>query len=656
MSNTFWDELFFLLSIDIDSPISKKLMELANERQVLPGEVITQQFHPAGYLYFVVEGRVKLSVKLEGELGEFDLGTLDERFFPLGWSGLSQPHRYATTASAAISSHLIFWSINELEALFVSLPNVAERLYAFMLNKVIGLCEQTRNQLQFLPERLEASNRDEYSPQSSKSLTESDIKTILSQSLFFEPFSLTRKLALASAAISHQISKGKTLCQQGDIGDDGLYILAKGEMIASFNRSGDDIFLRSYNTPGQILFHPALTINQAHNETLIARNDTLILRIALRDLETISEIYSDFFMMLIKRLLWLVGARLKNTRAHVLAQRYEEERTAIAHLLNEYSPKLAIDSDLYKIPHLLANRMTHQETFTYLDKLQENGSKLERILSGVFLDLLGDVRREANFYRALYSVYDSVVNAPKSMKVEEVRYNSIKHFQTAFEETRYVIKGRENLPNTAGNIFILNHLISHPYNTLPNGFELALDTHFVSAMILEPKYGDGGVRVVRKGRAAEYGHHFYYDRLSHIYVYTDESDAVHFSKNSYIQQRELFYQTAEGYLREGKNLVICPEGTSRWSNMSPDVFKAGAFRLAAKITPEPWIIPIAVVNFDKRVKKNALAAVIEKPFKISDVTDPNDRASLSEFLNNYRHTFRSYIQHAETVAKQAMLN
>ena len=77
--------------------------------------------------------------------------------------------------------------------------------------------------------------------------------------------------------------------------------------------------------------------------------------------------------------------------------------------------------------------------------------------------------------------------------------------------------------------------------------------------------------------------------------------------------------------------------------------------LAAKTTPEPWIIPIAVANFDKRVKKNALAAVIEKPFKISDVTDPNDRSSLNEFLNNYRHTFRTYSQHAETVAKEAML-
>ena len=88
--------------------------------------------------------------------------------------------------------------------------------------------------------------------------------------------------------------------------------------------------------------------------------------------------------------------------------------------------------------------------------------------------------------------------------------------------------------------------------------------------------------------------------------------------------------------------------------MSPDVFKAGAFRLASKMTPEPWIIPIAVANFDKRVKKNALAAVIEKPFKISEVTNAADRSSLNEFLNNYRHTFRTYIQHAETVAQQAM--
>ena len=94
MSNTFWNELFWLLSIDSDSTDSQRLKELANVRKTQRGEVIAHQFHPAKFLYFLIRGRVKLSVEIEGEMGEFNVGTVDKPFFPLGWSGVSQPYRY----------------------------------------------------------------------------------------------------------------------------------------------------------------------------------------------------------------------------------------------------------------------------------------------------------------------------------------------------------------------------------------------------------------------------------------------------------------------------------------------------------------------------------------------------------------------------------
>jgi hypothetical protein len=52
----------------------------------------------------------------------------------------------------------------------------------------------------------------------------------------------------------------------------------------------------------------------------------------------------------------------------------------------------------------------------------------------------------------------------------------------------------------------MNHLANHPDNTLPNDFQLTLDTHFLSCMLLRKKYGEPPIRVVRKSKPDEHGH------------------------------------------------------------------------------------------------------------------------------------------------------
>ena len=64
-------------------------------------------------------------------------------------------------------------------------------------------------------------------------------------------------------------------------------------------------------------------------------------------------------------------------------------------------------------------------------------------------------------------------------------------FVKAFDQVPYVIKGMENLPEEPTNIFY-NHLASIEENTLANGHSFSIDSHFISAKILFPKYGDGG--------------------------------------------------------------------------------------------------------------------------------------------------------------------
>ena len=81
------------------------------------------------------------------------------------------------------------------------------------------------------------------------------------------------------------------------------------------------------------------------------------------------------------------------------------------------------------------------------------------------------------------------------------------------------VRGEEHLPESPGNIVIMNHLENHMDTMLPNEFRLTLDSHFVSSMILYRRYGEAPVRVVRKPEMGWFGYQQYFDRLDYLYVY-----------------------------------------------------------------------------------------------------------------------------------------
>ncbi|MDP8946786.1 MAG: 1-acyl-sn-glycerol-3-phosphate acyltransferase [Actinomycetota bacterium] len=198
----------------------------------------------------------------------------------------------------------------------------------------------------------------------------------------------------------------------------------------------------------------------------------------------------------------------------------------------------------------------------------------------------------------------------------------------------------------------MNHLSNHLDNLLPNDFILTLDTHFVSSMILLKKYGEAPVRVVRKSDPGEYGHQKFYDRLGYIYVYSGYVDPADDPLVSPEQRRRLFLDTAEEHLRSGRNIVICPEGTSSETENSPLPFKTGAFHLAASIRPEPLIVPVAVANFDKKLTRTRTAAVVHEPIRLSEHLGENiGREALREFVNDHVYQrFKEYVREATRLA------
>jgi len=229
-----------------------------------------------------------------------------------------------------------------------------------------------------------------------------------------------------------------------------------------------------------------------------------------------------------------------------------------------------------------------------------------------------------------------------------VRRRCCVEFCRLFERVDYIIEGKENLPAETGHIFVMNHLANHPENTLPNDFQLTLDTHFVSCMVLSPKYGEPPVRVIRKSNPHEYGHQKYYDRLGYIYVYAKHVDEDERNPRLLAEQRRrAFLETAARCLRDGWNLVICPEGASTSTERSPLPFKAGAFRLAAFVDPEPLIVPVVVAHFDRKITRTTLIACVHKPFLLSDhLAKPVQDEALFAFIAEFGEKTRAWVREA----------
>ena len=127
--------------------------------------------------------------------------------------------------------------------------------------------------------------------------------------------------------------------------------------------------------------------------------------------------------------------------------------------------------------------------------------------------------KDKKFLSALKRVYEDVSSTPKSIAPSQVRKTCSVRVREAFSHTNFQIKGSENLPYEKNVIFIYNHLKNHEFYTEDEGFQITLDSHFISSMILDKYYNDSGIRVVRHSLPDEDNHRNYYDRLRYIRVY-----------------------------------------------------------------------------------------------------------------------------------------
>ena len=625
-----------------------RLVALAEERTFESGDVLTQQFAPATGFYFLVDGEVGYRIRLEEGNEDLDVGRRDTPWTAIGWSGFLMPRRYVTTVVATRATRTLRFEHAALERLFGHDPHAGIVMLEVILRQCYSRLAEMRGRLTAYsqtPTNFARALQDD-GEEETYNRAPPPVMDLLRRSAFFEVFREASLRALADTMESRYFCRGERLVSQGDPAP-GLWVLATGRVALNFQPAGrtEPFALRTLTDPGDIVALAGLGGIDRQAATVVALRDCTVYRMDPVRLEPVLRDDPAFARDLARRLLWLASTRLRAARALFISRRFEKEKLAVGNLIEQSCTQLSVHSPLHELPHLLDSPLTVGDAFASLAKTVRSDDALERNLAGLCEEMLRDVKREHEFFEALRSVYDAVVTAPPTMPPADVRKLCARGFQKAFRQVRVVLAGREHLPSEPGQIFIFNHLKNHEHNTLPNNFQLTLDSHFVSAMILDRQYGDSGIRVVRHSRGTEYGHQDYYDRLGHIAVYTHESDRLDETPEQRYHRQSEFYETAANCLRAGTNLILSPEGTSYWTEDSPGPFKPGAFRLAASMDPEPWIVPIAVANFDRRIHATTCAAVIKPPFRVSDrLPDPTDRDALRRFLEDFRRIFTTWVR------------
>ena len=207
------------------------------------------------------------------------------------------------------------------------------------------------------------------------------------------------------------------------------------------------------------------------------------------------------------------------------------------------------------------------------------------------------------FLSFLKDAFKSVINSPDSLSVDEIRSLSSKKIQKAFSKVKYEIHGSENLPSKGNLIFIYNHLNNHPLYSVADNFQITLDSHFVSSMIIDRYYNNPGIRVSRLSLPNEKFHIDYYDKLDYIRVYAKNFIPKNITDTEVINTNKNFYKKASQLLKKGNCLVLSPEGASYSTDESPGVFKKGLFKLLSNLTIPTILVPIVTLNFDKLASK-----------------------------------------------------
>ncbi|MEL0586710.1 MAG: cyclic nucleotide-binding domain-containing protein [Candidatus Thiodiazotropha sp. (ex. Lucinoma kazani)] len=650
---------------DIDEEVITYLARGSEVRHAEQGEVLLHQHDRAIALFFLLTGKVQFLIHVAG-LDDLLVGTDNEVGALIGWSVFRAPYRHTVTVRCEQDCRFLRMPRTLFTVLFEQSPQVAHTLLRRVAEVLAHRLVNNRDRLlttsgaegralvETTSVKMASSSAMHFDRETLGSDQESTFR-FLRHTTFFEAMPDIYLRSMLGLGRMIRIEGGTLLFQQDQQAKE-FYLLVSGRVELWYCGSDGKVcfFLNSLENIGQAFGWSALVKPYQYQVCAMANTSVCAWVFTADELAELCQQDPQFAVQLMERVIWLIGNRLRMARTQLIAKRYQKETLAVSALLEQNADTLHVTSPMHKIPYLLENRLTLSDAFGTLELLRNHGEdENERNLAGLALEILQKVHAELHFYQGLQRIYESVANAPAVQLPQQVRSHCMEEFQALFSQTEFQVAGEGYLPDRPGQIFIMNHLENHTDNLLPNDFRLTLDTHFVSSMLIYPKYGQAPIRVIRKPELDWYGFQQYFDRLKYLYVYPgdvdDEDRDLHLTREA---RNRRFMDQALACLKQGENIIICPEGRCYYTEESPGPFKSGAFRLALKADPEPLIVPVAVANFDKRLTRTTTAAIVFPSFRVSDhVKDREDPTALYSFINLLNHWYKGYVRQAIELAE-----
>ena len=629
---------------------TEKIINDASKLEKTVEEVLIAKQHGiANKLFILMSGEAEFTKDHNNEL--YKLATLKGTGVPLGVSGLNPPGRYMADIYVKANSEYIEIDLDKLKEVENKDPLYASFFYSYLVLQSMNLIWSSRNlndcHLQsglIISEGVKTGGEIVNTKRIKDTaflafLNEQDLKKLLNYS----------SIKLFSA--------NEYITTEGQISD-GINILLKGKVDATFNSYKQSQLEKNTRTIARS--GVALSLSAGLHEikspyTIKATRDTTIIKFSNEFIDNLIKKDPDLALKFLKRQLWQLGKYIQSSSG-LTTYPAKDEAELFNFLLNDNSSRIPVNSKLYNIPHLLKNHLTHSLAFDIIYEVVVSGNENEKSIASLMIDAMSGLERKNRFFNQLNKIYNRVATSQPDINKKTLQKLTNSDFIKAFDQVPYVIKGMENLPEKPTNIFFYNHLSSIEENTLANGHSFSIDSHFISAKILFPKYGDGGQRIARYSRNTEFWRYNYYENLDYIFVHTPESDKLEETDLEKKKRKEKLFVETQHIFDQNRPLVIAPEGTSETDDNitvnSPGPFKPGAFLLANQLEPEPLLVPIALANFDHSISNTVYSAVIQKPIKINDyIKDIKNKKELEMFLIDYRVKFREYVEEAIELAK-----
>lgn len=630
------------------------LLESAALQTVAPGDTLFEQYHPAAEFYLLTSGTAIQSTTTAARTEMVQVGTVDWPNAALGWSGFLPPHRYGSTVTARNSLRLLRWSFDHMANVFYSDPEVSIRFFALILDSIsrqfVNLRQQRVDTAAVLADPPQAEPAVERRPVVGRA------DSLLRRSAFFSSFDESSIDAFADAAVLESWQPGTAIVRQGEP-TGGLMLLAGGRCNTFFEKGDGSArllpFRRFHHRYGIIAGIPDSRHEFVAEATVFAETHCWVYRLPAESIHAIMTADAEFGRAFQQRLLARFAGLVGSIQVDHQNADAEPEVAVVANTLARSRARLPVTSELYKVPHLLRHRLTLGNAFAVLKKVAETGRYHERMLAATCSDLIGDLAAENAFYQGILRACEAVIASDDTLPHAAIREACDRAVDEAFAFLDCRITGLDNLPDTGGNVFILNHLACPDYYELPNHFHFSFDTAFVSCIVWR-RYGQSAIRVVRDSPDAEFGHNLFYRRLDHISVPTLESGVDGVSNEAFAAMRrdagEEFARRGREALAAGMNLVVCPEGQSQAAELSPSRFHTGAFRLALD-TGAP-VVPVALGGFHRRFKDGPLVAVVGPPIDVAHEMRSAGHTTVREFADALRTSFTADVDAARTLAAQ----